>query len=770
MINSPILINSDGIELSVKDGLATNSNNSGIIILGSDGSEYKILKTDNTGSIYTLAKGLGTAGSPDTGVITIQGITSGTPVIVSGTVTANIGTTNGLALDSTLQKLTISQGTALGSNTQILIGGSVSTAAPTYTNGQINPLSITTGGLLRVDGSATTQPVSGTVAATQSGTWTVQPGNTANTTPWLFTINQNSNSAIVNSSTPTTSDNALVVSISPNSYIAANATNSGTLGSLNATVQLTISGKTSVGMQLSSGTLIGTIKPQISVDAGSTWVDAMFYDPTTGNSSATIVFSAANTATTRFISKLNGVSHVRIIVSSYTSGSASCALQATQAVDNTTSFMGTTALAVPPNILMVGGKSSAVARPMKVDKTGNVTIRHETTLAIDEIEGSTVNSWLWTQSTSTMTISQATAVLTLNNNSTLTNGTYAIITSNRQYQVICENNNKLTFIFAPTLGPTNAVIEVGYGAPSGATATIADGLFFRINGTSISCVTSFNSSETTYAQSGTLTSGNYYTFTIVCSHESASFIIEDASSIPVVDVTVSAATAVAGLISVTHLPAFARVRNAAGVASAAKIGITSFNISSIDVINNKPIYDQLAGAGRNANVVPTTFAQAAQLAAGAAPSTSTPTNSGVAYTTLGGEFSLNATATSENLLGVFGYTVPSPYTLFVTDIFMPPTIVTSVMGAAASLHEWCLMVASSTNPSTATGYRNTIGLFTAASGAGAGTVFNGTTLSIRLQTPIVILPGQVLLVLVKIINGPSSGVYRGSIFINGYYE
>ncbi len=32
-----------------------------------------------------------------------------------------------------------------------------------------------------------TQPVSGTVAATQSGTWTVNPGNTANTTPWLTT-------------------------------------------------------------------------------------------------------------------------------------------------------------------------------------------------------------------------------------------------------------------------------------------------------------------------------------------------------------------------------------------------------------------------------------------------------------------------------------------------------------------------------------------------------------------------------------------------------
>ena len=39
----------------------------------------------------------------------------------------------------------------------------------------------------KVDGSAVTQPVSGTVTANQGGTWTVQPGNTANTTPWLTT-------------------------------------------------------------------------------------------------------------------------------------------------------------------------------------------------------------------------------------------------------------------------------------------------------------------------------------------------------------------------------------------------------------------------------------------------------------------------------------------------------------------------------------------------------------------------------------------------------
>jgi hypothetical protein len=45
------------------------------------------------------------------------------------------------------------------------------------------------GGVVSIQGVASGQavPVSGTVSAAQSGTWTVQPGNTANTTAWLVT-------------------------------------------------------------------------------------------------------------------------------------------------------------------------------------------------------------------------------------------------------------------------------------------------------------------------------------------------------------------------------------------------------------------------------------------------------------------------------------------------------------------------------------------------------------------------------------------------------
>jgi hypothetical protein len=80
-----------------------------------------------------------------------------------------------------------------------LIQGAVSTSAPAYSKAETSPLSLTTGGALRVDASSTIQPIIGTIAATQSGTWIMQPGNTANTTAWLATINQGGNSATVTS-------------------------------------------------------------------------------------------------------------------------------------------------------------------------------------------------------------------------------------------------------------------------------------------------------------------------------------------------------------------------------------------------------------------------------------------------------------------------------------------------------------------------------------------------------------------------------------------
>lgn len=87
----------------------------------------------------------------------------------------------------------------------------------------VNVAAVTASNAVKVDGSAVTQPVSltsttitGTVAATQSGTWTVQPGNTANTTPWLTKIHDGTTAALVkaaSSGVAAASDPALVVTL-----------------------------------------------------------------------------------------------------------------------------------------------------------------------------------------------------------------------------------------------------------------------------------------------------------------------------------------------------------------------------------------------------------------------------------------------------------------------------------------------------------------------------------------------------------------------------
>jgi hypothetical protein len=84
---------------------------------------------------------------------------------VSGTLTANIGTTNGLALDTSVNGLLLGQGSTSSGQKGPLVQCAATTGAPTDTTADTWPLSCNTSGGLRVDGSGVTQPVSGTVTA-----------------------------------------------------------------------------------------------------------------------------------------------------------------------------------------------------------------------------------------------------------------------------------------------------------------------------------------------------------------------------------------------------------------------------------------------------------------------------------------------------------------------------------------------------------------------------------------------------------------------------
>jgi hypothetical protein len=147
----------------------------------------------------STVQGPGTAGTPTGGVLTIQGDPAGTPVPITGSISAtnpSVGATGASVPAS---------GTYLGVNNGGTLIGAVADSSGRQIVAGAGTAGSAAGGVLTVQGSASgtaipvsgSVTVSGTVAATQSGTWTVQPGNTANTTPWLSTISQGGNAATV---------------------------------------------------------------------------------------------------------------------------------------------------------------------------------------------------------------------------------------------------------------------------------------------------------------------------------------------------------------------------------------------------------------------------------------------------------------------------------------------------------------------------------------------------------------------------------------------
>jgi hypothetical protein len=87
--------------------------------------------------------------------------------------------------------------------------------------------------------------VTNTPAVSESGTWTMQPGNTANTTPWLTTINQGGNSATVTASNALKVDGSAVTQPVSGTVTANAGTGTFNIQS-NATVNLAQVGGTAV--------------------------------------------------------------------------------------------------------------------------------------------------------------------------------------------------------------------------------------------------------------------------------------------------------------------------------------------------------------------------------------------------------------------------------------------------------------------------------------------------------------------------------------------
>jgi len=413
----------------------------------------------------------------------VVAISPNNTVTVSGTVTANIGTSGSLALDATLtggtQKAIIRGGakgsttasdvtsTASGANHQavdVIIYDTSGNAITSFGGGTQfadgAARGTATGTLMMVDDGTNIQSASGdstgklnvnaiqSTAAALSGAWPVKVTDGTNSMPTgdavgraiFHKVTDGTNTAAVKaaSTAAVASDPALVVAISPNNLISvsgtADATGTGALGALNAAVQVTTAGLSSVGFQLAAGTLVGTIVPEVSFDGGTTWIATYLSDPTTGIKSSSVVFSVSNTATAREIVGVGGSGLTRIRVSAYTSGTANITLRASlqdgsSLARYTTGGSGYTTL-TSPNALPLGmiGQVTSYGT-LKVTTEGSE-------LFVEPFDGVTVDTTnRWTQTiVGGATVSQASGTLTMATGTTANNA--AALSSQNQFRAV----------------------------------------------------------------------------------------------------------------------------------------------------------------------------------------------------------------------------------------------------------------------------------------------------------------------------------------------
>lgn len=130
----------------------------------------------------------------------------------------------------------------------------------------------------------------------------------------------------------------------------------GTLGALDAAVTIRMNGRTSVGtfQDMATGSFNGTVVAEMSVNGGVNWTLTSFVDAD-GIPFPTLIHGGAGTWTSGIL-VTGGVTHVRVRVSAYTSGTLPTTLKSTAGI-------GPMALAAPQTLFVKGARSHNGAAP-----------------------------------------------------------------------------------------------------------------------------------------------------------------------------------------------------------------------------------------------------------------------------------------------------------------------------------------------------------------------------------------------------------------------
>lgn len=428
----------------------------------------------------------------------------------------------------------------------------------------------------------------------------------------------------------------------------------------------------------------------------------------------------------------------------------------------------------------MAGSSDNTYRVVRLDRIGNIRTGQDTLLLHDDVEGTTLNTQLWTSSVATMTITQVAGQgITFNAGSSVASGVYAILTSQKQFSKMQAAPIRVRFRvkFVPT---NNTIGEMGFCAPVATTGQIATGAFFRATTTgTIVPVLAFNGADVVQgtdmsAAIGAIPGGfnNYFTCGIWVDDDNVLFTVQDVSTgQSIAEQVLQIPRNQAKTFSVTHIPFALRLYTTGVPTVAPQVFLSDVMVLGLDLLESKPWSHQLAGTSNGGEILPTTFLQSANMANSTAPTSATLSNTAAGYTTLGGLFGFAAVAGAVTDYALFGFTVPAPYTFYCTGIHITTYNTVVAVATTPTLLHWSV-ANNSPAVSLATAGLNRVPLgaqsFPVAAAAGA----NVPDLDVQFATPLVTNGGRIMHVILRMPVGTATAtqVIQGSVMINGYFE
>ena len=340
-----------------------------------------------------------------------------------------------------------------------------------------------------------------------------------------------------------------------------------------------------------------------------------------------------------------------------------------------------------PGYTKVSGKEG---EPLRVTASGYLQVSTENLEFFDTIDGATVNTNLWTQSASTMTITQASSFLNLNPANSLATGVYAIISSIQNFTTTNTNPLYLRLLSQSSITnlPANTTAEFGWGTVA-TTSAPTDGVFVRYQAGNAYLVTSNGGSETTQTFTLPDTTTHEFWFHVYASRAK---LFVDGTKVA----EVAAPGSLPALVNTARQPVFFRVYNGGSApASSPTLKLGSISVQNINAEFVKPWADKLTGFGRGGYQHPTTYGQTSNHANSASPTSATLSNTAAGYTTLGGRYQFAAPAGAVTDFALFGFQVPAGYQMYCDRIRISACNTGAAVATTATLLDWSLGVNAS---------------------------------------------------------------------------